>query len=214
MQEEESTAVQKFNRIEGRIQAEALDQAEGPVRGETHAQAEDGALDMDHAHASLVYEQVTRCSAAYDLLCKPLCNELGIPRSAFDILLFLANNPQCKAARDIVQKRRVKPNLVSVNVDRLVNMGYLERKAVPGDRRKIELVCTPEAEEAIERGRAFRHDFQTRILEGIDESDLEVFRRVIDTVDGNLSNILSSGSSVNAHSTGRASAVSEEGDLQ
>ena len=64
MQEEESTAVQKFNRIEGRIQAEALDQAEGPVRGETHAQAEDGALDMDHAHASLVYEQVTRCSAA------------------------------------------------------------------------------------------------------------------------------------------------------
>lgn len=214
MQEEESTAVQESNRIEGRIQAEALDQAEGPVRGETHVQAEDGALDMDHAHASLVYEQVTRCSAAYDLLCKPLCNELGIPRSAFDILLFLANNPQCKAARDIVQKRRVKPNLVSVDVDRLVNMGYLERKAVPGDRRKIELVCTPEADEAIERGRAFRRDFQTRILEGVDESDLVAFRRVIDTVDGNLSNILSSGSSANANSKGRASAVSEGDDVQ
>lgn len=214
MQEEESTAVQEFNRIEGRIQAEALDQAEDPVRGEAHAQIEDCAQDMDHAHASLVYEQVTRCSAAYDLLCKPLCNELGIPRSAFDILLFLANNPQCKAARDIVQKRRVKPNLVSVNVDRLVNMGYLERKAVPGDRRKIELVCTPKADEAIERGRAFQHDFQTRILEGVDESDLEVFRRVIDTVDGNLSNILSSGHLTNAHSKGRASAVSEGDDVQ
>lgn len=208
MQEEESTTVQVLDQSEGHIQAEALDQAEDPVRGETHAQVK------DHAHASFVYEQVTRCSAAYDLLCKPLCNELGIPRSAFDILLFLANNPQCKAARDIVQKRRVKPNLVSVNVDRLVNMGYLERKAVPGDRRKIELVCTPEADEAIERGRAFRHDFQTRILEGVDESDLEVFRRVIDTVDGNLSNILSSGPSANARSTGRASAVSEGDDVQ
>lgn len=214
MQEEESTTVQVLDQSEGHIQAEALDQAEDPVRGETHVRGADRAQAGDHAHASLVYEQVTRCSAAYDLLCKPLCNELGIPRSAFDILLFLANNPQCKAARDIVQKRRVKPNLVSVNVDRLVNMGYLERKAVPGDRRKIELVCTPEADEAIERGRAFQHDFQTRILEGVDESDLEVFRRVIDTVDGNLSNILSSGSSANAHSKGRASAVSEGDDVQ
>lgn len=208
MQEEESTTVRVLDQSEGLIQAEALDQAEDPVRGEDRAQA------GDRAHASFVYEQVTRCSAAYDLLCKPLCNELGIPRSAFDILLFLANNPQCKAARDIVQKRRVKPNLVSVNVDRLVNMGYLERKAVPGDRRKVELVCTPKADEAIERGRAFQHDFQTRMLEGVDESDLKVFRRVIDTVDSNLSNILSSGSSANTHAKGRTSTASEGDDAQ
>mgnify|MGYP004521366681 FL=1 len=212
--QEESTVVQAFDRAEGRIQAEAFDQAEDPVRGEAHAQIEDCAQDMDHAHASLVYEQVTRCSAAYDLLCKPLCNELGIPRSAFDILLFLANNPQCKAARDIVQKRRVKPNLVSVNVDRLVNMGFLERKAVPRDRRKVELVCTPKADEAIERGRAFQHDFQTRMLEGVDESDLKVFRRVIDVVDSNLSNILSSRSFVNTHEKSRTSAISEGDDVR
>lgn len=208
MQEEESTTVRVLDQSEGHIQAEALDQAEDPVRGADRAQA------GDRAHASFVYEQVTRCSAAYDLLCKPLCNELGISRSAFDILLFLANNPQCKAARDIVQKRRVKPNLVSVNVDRLVNMGYLERKAVPGDRRKVELVCTPKADEAIERGRAFQHDFQTRMLEGVDESDLKVFRRVIDTVDSNLSNILSSGSSANTHAKGRTSAASEGDDVR
>lgn len=214
MQEEESTTVRVLDQSEGHIQAEALDQAEDPVRGETHAQAKDHARSADHAHASLVYEQVTRCSAAYDLLCKPLCNELGIPRSAFDILLFLANNPQCKAARDIVQKRRVKPNLVSVNVDRLVNMGYLERKAVPGDRRKVELVCTSKADEAIDRGRAFQHDFQTRMLEGVDESDLKVFRRVIDAVDSNLSNILSSGSSANTHAKGRTSAASEGDDVR
>ncbi len=214
MQVEESTTVQVLDQSEGHIQAEALDQAEDPVRGETHARAKDHARGADHAHASFVYEQVTRCSAAYDLLCKPLCNELGIPRSAFDILLFLANSPQCKTARDIVQKRRVKPNLVSVNVDRLVNMGYLERKAVPGDRRKVELVCTPKADEAIKRGRAIQHDFQTRMLEGVGESDLKVFRRVIDAVDDNLSDILSSGPSANAHSKGRASAISEGVDVQ
>lgn len=96
--QEESTVVQEFNRIEGRIQAEALDQAEDPVRGEAHAQIEDCAQDMDHAHASLVYEQVTRCSAAYDLLCKPLCNELGIPRSA---LTFYCSLRTTRSARPL-----------------------------------------------------------------------------------------------------------------
>ena len=66
---------------------------------------------------------------AYSETCKPLCHELNIPQTAFDILLFLANNPEYKTARDIVEIRKIKANLVSVNVDKLVNEGYLERKS-------------------------------------------------------------------------------------
>ena len=71
-----------------------------------------------------------------------LCHELKLPQTAFDILMFLANNPEYKTARDIVEIRKIKANLVSVNVDKLVNEGYLERKPVENDRRKTELVCT------------------------------------------------------------------------
>lgn len=39
-------------------------------------------------------------------------------------------------ASDIVEVRKLKANLVSVNVDRLVQEGYLRREAVAGDRRK------------------------------------------------------------------------------
>ena len=35
--------------------------------------------------------------------------------------------------------QKIKANLVSVHVDRLVKEGYLERRAVEGDRRKTEL---------------------------------------------------------------------------
>ena len=42
------------------------------------------------------------------------------PQTAFDILMFLANNPEYKTARDIVEIRKIKANLVSVNVDRCV----------------------------------------------------------------------------------------------
>ena len=68
--------------------------------------------------------------------------ELKLPQTAFDILMFLANNPDYKTASDIVEVRKIKANLVSVNVEKLVRDGYLERKAVEGDRRKVELICT------------------------------------------------------------------------
>ena len=81
-----------------------------------------------------------KTAQAYSAMCKPLCQELKLPQTAFDILMFLANNPDCTTARDIVEIRKIKANLVSVNVDRLVQEGYLERRAVAGDRRKTQLL--------------------------------------------------------------------------
>ena len=90
-----------------------------------------------------------KTALAYGALCRPLCQELGLSQTAFDILLFLANNPDCRTARDIVEVRRIKANLVSVHVDRLVRDGYLLRRPVPGDRRKTELVCTDLAQPVV-----------------------------------------------------------------
>ena len=76
-------------------------------------------------------EFANKTALAYSTVCKPLCQELGLPQTAFDILLFLANNPAYKTASDIVDVRRIKANLVSVNVDKLVQEGLLERRPVP-----------------------------------------------------------------------------------
>ena len=70
-----------------------------------------------------------KTSAAYAALCKPLCQKLHLPQTAFDILMFLANNPGYQTASDVVEVRKLKANLVSVNVDRLVQEGYLVREA-------------------------------------------------------------------------------------
>mgnify|MGYP000258023511 CR=1 FL=1 len=72
-----------------------------------------------------------KTSAAYAALCKPLCQKLHLPQTAFDILMFLANNPGYQTASDVVEVRKLKANLVSVNVDRLVQEGYLVREADP-----------------------------------------------------------------------------------
>lgn len=60
-------------------------------------------------------EFTKKTALAYDAVCKPLCRELGLPQTAFDILMFLANNSEYTTAGDIVNIRRIKPNLVSVN---------------------------------------------------------------------------------------------------
>ena len=103
-------------------------------------------------------EFTKKTALAYDAVCKPLCRELGLPQTAFDILMFLANNSEYTTAGDIVNIRRIKPNLVSVNVDRLVRSGYLERRSVSGDRRKTSLLLTERAEPIVRRGALFGAD--------------------------------------------------------
>ena len=61
-------------------------------------------------------EFTMKLSAAYSAVCRPLCHELNLPQTAFDILMFLANNPEYTTARDIVEIRKIKANLVSINV--------------------------------------------------------------------------------------------------
>ena len=44
----------------------------------------------------------------YNAACKSLCQELKLPQTALDILLFLVNNPEYKTASDIVEVRKLK----------------------------------------------------------------------------------------------------------
>ena len=51
---------------------------------------------------------------------------------------------------------------MSVNVNRLVEEGYLYREPVPGDRRKTRLLCTKQAQPIIDKGRALQAQFAAR----------------------------------------------------
>ena len=124
-------------------------------------------------------EFAIKTAQAYNAVCKPLCQELKLPQTAFDILMFLANNPDRRTASDIVEFRHIKANLVSMNVDRLA-----------GDRRKTELLCTEKARPVIERGRAVQNAFFARLLTNTDEPTREAFFRTMEIIGKNLDDIL------------------------
>ena len=134
---------------------------------------------------------------AYNEIFKPLCHKVKLSQTASmiaarttDILLFLANNPEFKTARDIVEIRHIKANLVSMNVDKLVSEGYLERRSVEGDRRKTELVYTEKALPVIEEGRRCQEYFGERLLINTDEQSREIFFQVMEQMEENLDEIL------------------------
>lgn len=135
-------------------------------------------------------EFANKTGLAYSAVCKPLCQKLHLPQTAFDILMFLANNLEHKTARDIVEVRRIKANLVSVNVDKLVQEGYLERRPVASDRRKTELVCTEKAQPIIAEGRRMQNRFFSSMMNGVGKEQLDAFFTTIDTMSRNLDKIL------------------------
>lgn len=127
---------------------------------------------------------------AYEHYCKPLCREIAMPQMAFDILMFLANNPDACTAKDISRGRGFKENILSVNINKLVNEGYLERFSVEGDRRKVRLECTQKARPIIERGRRLQDRFSLAIREGVSAEEFEVCQRCLDIVGQNARKIL------------------------
>ena len=131
-----------------------------------------------------------KIALAYSAVCKPLCRQLELPQTAFDILMFLGNNPDYKTASEIVEIRHIKANLVSVNVDRLVREGYLTRHGVEGDRRKTELLCTEKAQPIIARGRHLQNAFSERLFAGMDEEARRAFSEAMHLIEHNLNELL------------------------
>lgn len=131
-----------------------------------------------------------KLTQAYSAVCKPLCQELELPQTAFDILMFLGNNPAYKTAGEIVELRHIKANLVSVHVDRLVRDGYLTRQPAAGDRRKTELLCTEKAQDIITRGRQVQEAFSERLLSHMTDAQRQAFAEALNLIEENLDEIL------------------------
>ena len=136
------------------------------------------------------FETALRAQKSYSRLMEPVCKKWNLTHNELDVLLFLANNPEYTTARDIVEVRSIKANLVSQHVDRMVREGYLCRKEVQGDRRKRDLSLTEKAMPIIEAGRRMQTDFFETLFHGISEGEKRAFFETMDTMSRNMDTIL------------------------
>lgn len=131
-----------------------------------------------------------KIALAYEKALLPLAKEMEMPHTAVSILLFIANNPDYATAKDICDLRGLKRPIVSAHVERLVQEGYIERRAVPGDRRKDALVCTAKASGIVEAGRERQSAFAEAILSGISEQERTVMAQCFHVMNKNIDKLI------------------------
>ena len=141
-------------------------------------------------NASQFYALSRQLQNAYAAQMRPLCEETGMAQTAIDILLFLHNNPGC----DICTYRQLKPALVSLYVENLVQSGHLRRESVPEDRRKCRLLLTAQALPVVEKGLALQAAFTAQMFAGLSKEDLASGQRCLAAVTQNIQTINQKGS--------------------
>lgn len=132
----------------------------------------------------------TKAMKAYESFCQPLCKKFQLSQTSFDVLMFLANNPESNTARDICEIRGIRSGMASVAVDFLVKNGYLIRQADPDDRRIWRLLITEKSIEIILTGKQIQQEFGNQLTEGISEKDLKVYMEIAEKFKENILKIV------------------------
>ena len=137
-------------------------------------------------NASQFYALSRQLQNAYAAQMRPLCEETGMAQTAIDILLFLHNNPGCDTARDICTYRQLKPALVSLYVENLVQSGHLRRESVPEDSRQVSMMTFSSL--------PLQAAFTAQMFAGLSKEDLASGQRCLAAVTQNIQTINQKGS--------------------
>lgn len=123
---------------------------------------------------------------AYDACIAEAAERAGLTKAEADVLLFLSNNPQYNAARDVVRHRGFSKTYVSRAVEQLASRGMLVVEPSPADRRLQNLRLTPAVVEPVRRLRRAQLEFFTRLTEGLPQDDVAACHRVLARIDTKL----------------------------
>ena len=127
--------------------------------------------------------------SAYTKICRPVCQKYDISQTSLDILVFLADNKGIDTAKEICINTGIKKNLVSMNVEKLVEGEFLRREQDPLDRRVVHLIVTPKADNVIEKGREIKKYFKEAFIKDIDEEEYRIYRKCIEKITDNIENL-------------------------
>lgn len=131
----------------------------------------------------------TKAMKTYETFCQPVCKKFQINQTSFDVLMFLANNPEYNTARDICEIRGIRTGIASVAIDLLVKNGYLQRQPDARDRRITRLILTEKSGEIIQNGRLIQRKFGKQLTAGISEEELAAYMKTAQKFRDNITDM-------------------------
>ncbi|WP_082365094.1 MarR family winged helix-turn-helix transcriptional regulator [Bosea vaviloviae] len=103
---------------------------------------------------------------------------LGLSIPQFDLLSTLTEREGI-SQNELAERLYVTKGNVSGLVDRLVQAGLVERRAIAGDRRSYAMHLTPEGRRLAEEGIKTQRDFVAQTLGKLPEGDLAELDRLV-----------------------------------
>lgn len=118
---------------------------------------------------------ISRCEANY----RTKRSSVGLPGIYHSYVLAICNNPglpQEKLARHLcINKSNVTRHLAHLELE-----GYVERRASDSDKRETMVFPTQKMFDILGEVIEITKDWNSRLAEGIDDSDLKLFHEILD----------------------------------
>lgn len=115
----------------------------------------------------------------------PVLERCELTMGEIRVLLFLANNPGCDTARDVVMVRGLGKSQVSQAVELLVGKGLLERSPSQRDRRIVHLTITQAGWPVAREAQAVQARCGRALFEGLTPEEMETLRVILEKIVAN-----------------------------
>jgi len=130
------------------------------------------------ADVSRVWFRFIRLSQALSGVASARLRQVGLSVPQFDVLSTLTEREGC-SQRELAERLYVTKGNVSGLIDRLVEAGLVERRAIPGDRRSHALYLTPDGRRQAEQGMALHQAIMQETLGQLTALDVQQLDRTL-----------------------------------
>ena len=126
----------------------------------------------------MVFWENQRVIMAFYLQCTaPVCEQFGLTQMAFNILMFLTNNPEFDTAADIVRVKKLTKSHVSSGIRELQKKGYIKTYYREGNRKLLHIDITAAAAPVIASGKEAQKQFGCRLFSGFSGEEIDLCRQ-------------------------------------
>jgi DNA-binding MarR family transcriptional regulator len=140
------------------------------------------ALSAEELHTWRAFARSARLLFAQ--LDRDLSRDAGMAPGAYELLGILSESPdRARRMSELAEATLSSPSRISHAVERLVELGWVERATCPSDRRGWLAVLTESGREAL-RTALPRHaeHIRTHLFEGLSAHDVAELGRICDTI--------------------------------
>lgn len=134
-----------------------------------------------------IWENYAIGKSLYSKLIEPVCKKYQLTQMEFNILMFLANNPQFNTATDIVETRHLSKSHVSISLRTLQERGYINGEYLGRNRRTVYLKLCDSAQEIIGEGREAQQKFTSVLTADFAPEELDTLKDYLNRITNNIS---------------------------